>query len=79
MCVMEMRNSAIAAVLDPVRKIGRITAAVFHAIQRAIAEQTIEMLRIVRLVAREILTGAVLHKAAKAALLQPSFPFLSCN
>ena len=74
---MKMRYGTVAAVLDSVREIGRITAAVLHAIQRAIAEQTVEMLRIVRFVAREVFAGAVLHKAAEAAFFQTRFPFLS--
>ena len=69
MLIAEMRNGTVAAILDPVCKIRRIAAAVFEPIERTVAEQTVEMIRIVRFMAREVFAGTILHKAAEAAFL----------
>ena len=58
-----MGDHAIAAVLDAVFRIGEIPAAlVAKRIKRAIAEQAIEILRIVRLMAGKIFAFRVAKK-----------------
>lgn len=58
-----MRAQAVGAILEPLRSIGEITAAVFsQGVQRAIAEQTAEGFRVCVFVAGEVFTCFVLKK-----------------
>ena len=57
-----MRECAVCAVLDTVREYFGRARTFGHVVQRAVAEQAVEILGIVCLVAREILATGVTEK-----------------
>ena len=71
--IVSVRESAVRAVLNAVREHFRVTRAVFQVVQRAVAEQAVEVLGVGYFMAREIFTVRVTEEARAVHRRSPPF------